>query len=46
MKSRTGRDVEVLVYGEPCTMRGKKLRPGDDVRFDSVTYCVRAAHAD
>ena len=32
--------------GEPCTMRGKKLRPGDDVRFDGVTYCVRAAHAD
>ena len=37
---------EVLVNGEPCTMRGKKLRPGDDVRFDGVTYCVRAAHAD
>lgn len=36
---------EVLVNGEPCTMRGKKLRPGDDVRFDGVTYCVRAAHA-
>ena len=33
---------EVLVNGEPCTMRGKKLRPGDDVRFDGVTYCVRA----
>ena len=37
---------EVLVNGEPCTMRGKKLRPGDDVQFDGVTYCVRAAHAD
>ena len=37
---------EVLVNGEICTMRGKKLRPGDDVRFDGVTYCVRAAHAD
>ena len=36
----------VLVNGEVCTMRGKKLRPGDDVRFDGVTYCVRAAHAD
>ena len=39
-------NCEVLVNGEPCTMRGKKLRPGDDVRFDGVTYCVRAAHAD
>ena len=37
---------EVQVNGEVCTMRGKKLRPGDDVRFDGVTYCVRAAHAD
>ena len=37
---------DVLVNGEVCTMRGKKLRPGDDVRFDGVTYCVRAAHAD
>ena len=36
----------MLVNGEPCTMRGKKLRPGDDVQFDGVTYCVRAAHAD
>ena len=37
---------EVQVNREVCTMRGKKLRPGDDVRFDGVTYCVRAAHAD
>ena len=37
---------EVQVNGEVCTMRGKKLRPGDDVQFDGVTYCVRAAHAD
>ena len=37
---------QVLVNGEVCTQRGKKLRPGDDVRFDGVTYCVRAAHAD
>jgi len=39
-------DGMVTVNGETCTMRGKKLRPGDDVRFDGVTYCVRAAHAD
>jgi ribosome-associated protein len=25
---------EVLVNGEVCTMRGKKLRPGDVVTFD------------
>lgn len=24
---------KVLVNGEPCAMRGKKLRPGDRVRF-------------
>lgn len=32
---------EVLVNGAPCTMRGKKLRPGDTVTLDgeSVTIC-------
>ena len=25
---------EVLVNGEVCTMRGKKIRPGDVVSFD------------
>ena len=39
-------DGEGKVNGEVSTSRGKKLRPGDDVRFDGVTYCVRAAHAD
>lgn len=29
----------VRVNGEVCTMRGKKLRPGDTVDFDR--YCVR-----
>lgn len=29
----------VRVNGEVCTMRGKKLRPGDTVVFDR--YCVR-----
>ena len=28
---------EVLVNGEACTMRGKKLRPGDRVTLDSET---------
>ena len=31
---------EVLVNGEPCTMRGKKLRAGDTVRIDSQDYAV------
>ena len=33
---------EVLVKGEVCTMRGKKIRPGDVVSFEgqelTVTY--------
>lgn len=35
---------EVLVNGEACTMRGKKLYDGDKVVFDGVTYLVK--HAD
>ena len=31
---------EVLVNGEVCTMRGKKLYPGDKVRFDGVNYLI------
>lgn len=34
---------EVEVNGEPCTMRGKKLRPGDSVRFDGAEYLVADA---
>lgn len=30
----------VTVNGEVCTMRGKKLRPGDAVRFDGHTWAV------
>ena len=29
---------EVTVNGEVCTMRGKKLRPGDVVTFDGREY--------
>ena len=29
---------EALVNGEVCTMRGKKLRPGDVVAFDGREY--------
>ena len=36
-------DEEVLVNGEVCTMRGKKLRPGDTVELDGVTYEVAGA---
>ena len=35
---------EVKVNGEVCTMRGKKLRPGDTVTFRGEEYA--AADAD
>ena len=31
---------EVLVNGETCTMRGKKMREGDTAQFAGVTYRV------
>lgn len=31
---------EVFVNGEPCTVRGKKLVPGDRVRFDGAEFTV------
>ena len=31
---------EVLVNDEVCTMRGKKLRPGDVAQFDGKRYIV------
>ena len=34
---------EVTVNDEVCTMRGKKLRGGDRVCFDGVTYLVKDA---
>ena len=33
-------DGYVLVNGEVCTMRGKKLRDGDQVTFEGQTYRV------
>ena len=33
-------DGEVLVNGEVCTMRGKKLYPGDKFGFDGDTYLI------
>ena len=31
---------EVLVNGEVCTMRGKKLRTGDCVEFEGNTFQI------
>ena len=33
-------DGQVEVNGEVCTMRGKKLRPGDSFAFNGQTYTV------
>lgn len=30
----------VTVNGEVCTMRGRKIRPGDDVCFNGQDYAV------
>ena len=34
----------VPVNGEPCTMRGKKLRPGDSCCFNGESYKI-SGHA-
>ena len=34
---------EVRVNGEVCTMRGKKIRPGDDVLVNGLHYTVSYA---
>jgi len=34
---------EVLVNGEVCTMRGKKLRDGDSLTFDGTVYKITAS---
>ena len=36
-------DGAVLVNGEACTMRGKKLRAGDVVAIDGEEYVVAGA---
>ena len=36
-------DGLVEVNGEICTMRGKKLRPGDRVRFNGAELLVEGA---
>ncbi len=35
---------EVQVNGEVCTMRGKKIRPGDDVLFEGEHLTVSYAN--
>ncbi len=35
-------DGQVEVNGETCTQRGKKLRPGDRVRFGGSEWLVEA----
>lgn len=39
-------DGQVLVNGEVCTMRGKKLRPGDKAAYRDTVYEVVAAGTD
>ena len=36
-------DGQVLVNGEACLQRGKKLRPGDTVTFQSRDYAIAYA---
>ncbi len=38
-------DGLVLVNGEVCTMRGKKLYPGDEFFYDGQLYVVKANEA-
>lgn len=33
---------EVSVNGEPCTMRGKKIRPGDTVELEGTVLTIEA----
>ena len=34
-------DGQVEVNGEVCTMRGKKLRPGDNFAFNGQNYAIK-----
>ncbi len=36
-------DGLVSVNGEVCTMRGRKIRPGDSVKFDGKVFSVSYA---
>lgn len=39
-------DGQVKVNGEECTMRGKKLRPGDTFTFLNETYLITIHESD
>ena len=36
-------EEQVMVNGEVCTMRGKKLRDGDKFTFNGETYVIKNA---
>ena len=38
-------DGAVTVNGEVCTMRGKKLRPGDKFQFEGYKFVITAYEA-
>ena len=38
-------DGLVTVNGEVCTMRGKKLRPGDKFQFEGYKFVINAYEA-
>ena len=40
MAKTVSQGEEVLVNGEVCTMRGKKLYPGDVFTFDGQSYLI------
>lgn len=35
-------DGAIEVNGEVCDQRGKKIRPGDNIRFENTVYSVEA----
>ena len=39
-------DGEVKVNGEVCTMRGKKLRPGDKFSFMGAVYLISSYESE
>ena len=38
-------EEQVTVNGEVCTMRGKKLRPGDKFQFEGYKFVITAYEA-
>ena len=43
METMVIQEGEVTVNGEVCAMRGRKIRPGDDVCFNGQHYTVTYA---